>query len=402
MNKSILLLFGLLLAVTVNAAISVKSVSTEGLPNPLGLDMQQPRLSWIIAAGGLQNVQQQAYEVMVASSAEKLERNEADMWSSGKVKSRQSVWVIYQGKPLQSNGAYFWKVRVWTNRGASSWSAPGRWTMGLLYEREWRARWIGLDRAMPWDSETQWSRLSARYLRKEFPLKNDIKRAAVHISGLGVYELFLNGQRVGDQVLAPAPTDYRKSVLYNTYEVTELLRKGNNAVGVTLGNGRYYTMRQDYKPYKINTFGYPKLRMALIVEYADGSTETISSNESWKLTADGPIRTNNEYDGEEYDARKELGAWTYARLRRCQMDAGRTGGYSLCRSSSANYARNEGAENSKACQHQQIGRQIHPRFRTKSHRMVAHQGKRQCRRFGGDAFCRNTETGWQFAHGQPA
>lgn len=310
MNKSILLLFGLLLAVTVNAAISVKSVSTEGLPNPLGLDMQQPRLSWIIAAGGLQNVQQQAYEVMVASSAEKLERNEADMWSSGKVKSRQSVWVPYQGKPLQSNGAYFWKVRVWTNRGASSWSAPARWTMGLLYEREWRARWIGLDRAMPWDSETQWSRLSARYLRKEFPLKNDIKRAAVHISGLGVYELFLNGQRVGDQVLAPAPTDYRKSVLYNTYEVTELLRKGNNAVGVTLGNGRYYTMRQDYKPYKINTFGYPKLRMALIVEYADGSTETISSNESWKLTADGPIRTNNEYDGEEYDARKELGAWT--------------------------------------------------------------------------------------------
>lgn len=135
-----------------------------------------------------------------------------------------------------------------------------------------------------------------RYLRKEFALKKEIKRATVHIAGMGLYELFINGQRIGDQVLAPAPTDYRKTILYNTYDVTSQLQQ-ENAIGVTLGNGRFYTMRQNYKPYKIPTFGYPKLRLNLIVEYADGSKETIATNTSWKLTTEGPVRSNNEYDG---------------------------------------------------------------------------------------------------------
>jgi len=151
--------------------------------------------------------------------------------------------------------------------------------------------------------------LAARYLRKEFALSKEVKRATIHIAGMGLYELFINGQRIGNQVLAPAPTDYRKTILYNTYDVTSQLQK-ENAIGVTLGNGRFYTMRQNYKPYKIPTFGYPKLRLNLILEYTDGSKETISTNTSWKLTTEGPIRSNNEYDGEEYDARKELENWT--------------------------------------------------------------------------------------------
>ena len=151
--------------------------------------------------------------------------------------------------------------------------------------------------------------MAARYHRKEFAVKKSVKRATVHIAGMGLYELFINGQRIGNQVLAPAPTDYRKTILYNTYDVTSLLQT-ENAIGVTLGNGRFYTMRQNYKPYKIPTFGYPKLRLNLIVEYADGSKETIATNTSWKFTTEVPIRSNNEYDGEEYDARIELGAWT--------------------------------------------------------------------------------------------
>ena len=127
-----------------------------------------------------------------------------------------------------------------------------------------------------------------------------------------MYELFINGQRIGDQVLAPAPSDYRRTVLYNSFDVTKQVAGGNadNAIGVTLGNGRFYTMRQNYKPYKIPTFGYPKLRLNLIIEYTDGSIQRINSDEKWRLTAQGPIRSNNEYDGEIYDARMELGNWT--------------------------------------------------------------------------------------------
>jgi alpha-L-rhamnosidase len=124
-----------------------------------------------------------------------------------------------------------------------------------------------------------------------------------------LYELFINGSKVGDQVLAPNPTDYRKSYLYNTHDVTTLVKTGNNALAVALGNGRFFTMRQNYKTHKHNNFGFPKLLLQLEIEYADGSIKKIGSDESWKLQLDGPVRTNNEYDGEEYDASKEMTGW---------------------------------------------------------------------------------------------
>lgn len=292
-----------------NATISVTALKTEGLSNPLGIDVEKPRFSWKLEATTEQNVLQKAYQILVATSEENLLKNYGDVWNSGKVTSAESLWIPYAGMALKSNAPYFWKVKVWTNKGDAEWSSAALWSMGLLSQNDWKAQWIGLDRAMPWDSETQWSRLSARYLRKEFPAAKTIKRATAHISGLGLYELFINGERIGDQVLAPAPTDYRKSLLYNTYDVSSYLKTGNNAIGVTLGNGRFYTMRQNYKPYKIPTFGYPKLHFNLTIEYSDGTTEVIGSNNTWKLTSDGPIRSNNEYDGEEYDARKELTGW---------------------------------------------------------------------------------------------
>ncbi len=309
-SKLIVLNLLLLTAIGLNAAISVTSLRTEGMQNPLGIDAVHPRFSWKTTATTETNVIQKAYQILVSSSAEKLANNDADIWNSGKVSSAEQLWIPFVGIELKTNGKYFWKVKIWTNKGESNWSEPAFWSMGILEETEWKAQWIGLDKAMPWDDETYYSRLSVRYLRKEFPAKKEIKRATVHITGLGVYELYLNGQRVGNQVLAQAPTDYNKTVLYNTYDVTSLVQKGQNAVGIALGTGRYYNMRQTYKPWKVPTYGYPKTRMMLILEYTDGTTETVATKDNWKLNADGPVRSNNEYNGEEYDARKEFQNWT--------------------------------------------------------------------------------------------
>lgn len=290
------------------SSVSVTNLRTEQMSDPMGIDTPTPRLSWIIESDR-KGVMQEAYRVIVASSLSLLDEERGDIWDSGKVSSSESVWVRYAGRELKSNERCYWKVKVFTNKGASEWSNPASWSVGLLGETHWKGQWIGMDKAYPWDSETQWSRLSARYLRKEFSVEKEISQATLYIAGLGLYELFVNGQRIGDQVLAPGATDYRKTIIYNTFDVTSVLKQ-QNAIGVTLGNGRFYTMRQNYKPYKILTFGYPKMRLNLIIEYTDGSKETIVSDASWKLTADGPIRSNNEYDGEEYDARKELGDWT--------------------------------------------------------------------------------------------
>lgn len=288
--------------------VSLQNLRTELLVNPVGIDVTQPRLSWEIRSAERATVQT-AYQILVASSEEKLSANEGDLWNSGKVGSDASVHVKYNGTDLKGNARCYWKVKVWTNKGESAWSSPATFTIGLLNSIDWKGRWIGMDRSFPWDSETQWSRLSARYLRKEFETKKTISRATAYIIGLGLYELYLNGQKVGDQVLAPGPTDYFKGVKYNAFDVTGMLKPGKNAVGTILGNGRYYTMRQAYKPYKIKTFGYPKMLFNLLIEYSDGSNEAIVSDDSWKLNADGPIRSNNEYDGEEYDANKEMPGW---------------------------------------------------------------------------------------------
>lgn len=290
------------------AQVTTQHLRCEMLNNPAGIDVTQPRLSWQIA-GKPRNIQQIAYQVLVASSPEKLARHEGDIWNSGKVSSNQSIHVIYKGKPLASRTACYWKVKLWTNKGETTWSETASWSMGLLSATDWKAQWIGLDKAMPWDSMTQFSRLSARYFRKTFTAPLTVKKATVYVCGLGLYELYVNGQRIGDQVLAPGATDYTKSVLYNTYDVTAQLQKGNNVLAAVLGNGRFFTMRQNYKPKKIKTFGFPKLLLQLEIVYSNGARKNIVTDGSWKMTADGPIRTNNEYDGEEYDATKEMTGW---------------------------------------------------------------------------------------------
>jgi alpha-L-rhamnosidase len=309
MKWKILILSLLVLALQqVNAQVEVNRLRCELLVDPFGIDTKQPALSWEIVSDQ-RNVQQTAYHILVASTKENLDKNEGDLWNSGKRNSSQSAYIIYNGKPLASRTSCYWKIKTYTNKGESDWSQTAHWSMGLLDKTDWKAKWIGYDKASSWDSITQWSRLSARYFRKQFQSAENIKRATVYIVGLGLYELYINGKKISDHVLAPAPTDYRKSVLYNTFDVTANITKGENVVATVLGNGRFFTMRQDYKPQKINTFGYPKMLLQLEIEYKDGSKSIVASDETWKLNVDGPIRSNNEYDGEEYDATKEMPGW---------------------------------------------------------------------------------------------
>ena len=276
--------------------------------NPEGIDVLQPRLSWQINAN-VNDVKQTAYQIIVASTEENLNSNTADLWDSGKVASNESVNIIYNGKTLENRQNAFWKVKIWTNKGEIQ-SEKAFFSMGILNYADWKStRWIGYEKASPGDSISQYSRLSARYLRKEINLKKQVKSAKVYLMGLGMYELYINGNKIGNQVLAPVPTDYTKNVKYNVFDVTSQLKEGKNMLGTILGNGRFFTMRQDYKPYKIKTFGYPKMALQLFVEYKDGSKDVIRTDDTWKVTTNGPILSNNEYDGEDYDARKELKNW---------------------------------------------------------------------------------------------
>ena len=303
MKRIFLVFLGFLVfLVHLEAKVTVTNLRTERMESPMSLDTPTPRFGWQITSDQ-QSVMQMAYHIIVASTPEKAERCEGDLWDAN-VKSGQSQWVRYEGRQLRANTRGYWRVSIETNKGKSEWSPVAMFNVGLLNESDWEGQWIGMDHANAWDKEEEHSQLSARYLRTEFEVESkDIRQATLYVSGLGMYEVFINGQKVGDDVLAPAPTDYRKTVLYNAYDVTEQMKQaqtdlGKAGLGLVLGNGRYYTMQQKKKPYKITNFGYPKLRLNLIIEYADGKRKVISSSEKWKINADGAIRSNNEYDGE--------------------------------------------------------------------------------------------------------
>jgi alpha-L-rhamnosidase len=314
MKKTFLYTFILIASLSFSLAkaqtkISVTNLQCEMLTNPEGIDVVQPRLSWQIKAN-VNDVQQTAYQILVASTLENLNANKADLWDSGKVTSNESVNIVYNGKQLENRQNAFWKVIVWTNKGEIKSDENAHFSIGILTYADWKStRWIGYEKLSKEDSVSQFSRLSARYLRKGIELKKPVKSAKVYIMGMGLYEFYINGNKIGNQVLAPVPTDYTKNVKYNVFDVTSQLKEGKNMLGTILGNGRFFAMRQDFKPYKIKSFGFPKMALQLFVEYSDGTNEIIRTDETWKLTTDGPILSNNEYDGEEYDARKEMKGW---------------------------------------------------------------------------------------------
>ncbi len=287
--------------------ISVYDLKVENKTTPIGVDVNAPRFSWKISSpqrGALQS----AYQVFVATSPEKLTESDFDMWNSGKVESGKSIQIFYEGKPLESNRKYFWKVIVWDNNGEEHVSDVSYWRTGLFNPSDWKAKWIGLDKAVGTDNTKAIKRvLSARRLRKEFELGRKVKNAVAFVSGLGLFEMYINGEKIGDQVLAPALSEYNVKTFYMAFDVTKNLKEGKNAVGLILGNGRYFAMRNGNPG--VRNYGFPKAICQIEVEFEDGTKATIVSDETWKLTTNGPIRKNNEYDGEYYDARREMPGW---------------------------------------------------------------------------------------------
>ena len=294
------------------STVKITSLTCENQDNPQGIHFLRPHFSWIMESQE-RGQRQSAYQILVSASAEMLAENMGDIWNSGKKKSNQSVLIEYAGSQPVSGTTYFWKVRVWDKDGRlSDWSSTARWSTGLLNTEDWKADWIGIDKAFPGeDAEGQFRKLAARYLRKEFEVNKPVRKAVTYVSGLGLYELRMNGSKTGNLVLAPGATDYTKTVFYNTYDVTSLLVTGKNVIGVILGNGRYFAMRKD-EPFLMHNYGFPRLLLQMNIEYADGTKDRIVSDESWKLTVHGPITENNEFDGEKYDATKEMNGWDKA------------------------------------------------------------------------------------------
>ena len=305
----IFILFLLTLACSEKLQVRVTNLKCENKTTPLGVDIPKPRFSWI-SESDQRGVNQRAYQIQVASSMEKLNENTPDVWDSKNVTSDKSSQITYEGKPLESNRKYFWKVQIWDSKGGTHTSEMAFWTTGLFHNSDWKAKWIGLDKAVAGDDPNNpHTMLSARMLRHEFNVEKRIKSATAFISGLGLFELYLNGEKIGDQVLAPGLTEYNKRAFYMTFDVAKNLQQNKNTIGVVLGNGRFFAPRTGGSD-KIRSYGFPRMVCQIEVEYEDGTTNRVVSDETWKLTANGPIRKNNEYDGEYYDARMEFQNWS--------------------------------------------------------------------------------------------
>jgi len=275
----------------------VKELVCEYQVNPLGIDVQKPRLSWKIVSSET-NVMQSAYEIKVTDKTP----SGKVLWTSGKVNSDQSVNLAYDGPALKSMQRVYWQVRVWDAKGkATAWSAPAWWEMGLLEAESWKASWINLAS----EPDVKASKPS-QYLRKEFNSAKKVQSARVYVTSLGLYQLFLNGKKVSTDLFTPGWTSYNKRIQYQTYDVTSMIQ-AKNALGAILGDGWYRGNIgwQDQRNY----YGSKLALLAqLVINYTDGTSATIVSDNSWKAST-GPILFSDIYNGETYDANKEMPGW---------------------------------------------------------------------------------------------
>ena len=344
MKSFAILLFSLITVIQSYAAgLRPERLRCENMQDPAVIDVQNPRLSWVNSDPAYTRGQKQtAWQIMVSTSTEALLKDQADLWNSGKVNSEQSFNIQYKGKTIRSMQDCWWKVRVWDSKGKpSEWSAPAFWSMGLK-EEEWKAKWIGA----PWQGEepipdklrpltasraregqkiTEINGLEnpppAPMLRKEFTVEKEIAFAKAYVTGLGYFELYLNGKKVGDDVLVPNQTNYGKrpglmnnpipiednfreyKVFYLSYDVSSILKKGENAVGAIIGNG-FYNAPINWT----ESYGTPRFLGQIYIKYKDGTESIIISDESW-TSAKSAIMMDLVFDGEHYDARQEQQGW---------------------------------------------------------------------------------------------
>lgn len=290
-------------------------------PQPLGLDNTCPGFSWAVTSEERDQVQS-AYQILVASCREGLDAGTGDVWNTGKVVSNRTAVIEYDGKPLQSIARYFWKVRVWDGAGIPSESDPAWFNMGLLQPDDWRAKWIGsgpTDEVKPDVAQcptlTQAEKIHgpiavddrSTILRREWTIDRAVRRAMLYVCGLGYYCAWINGERVGDYVLTPSKSAYNKRVLYDAYDVTEMLRKGDNAIGVMLGNG-WFDVVKKYWRWQMQWYGTKRAILQMHLDYEDGSRDLLVSDGAWKR-APGPVLDHCIYDGETYDANEEIPGW---------------------------------------------------------------------------------------------
>lgn len=284
----------------------VKKLRCEYKKNPIGIDVTKPRLSWIIESNERATLQY-AYQIQVVY----VEDNESNlMWDTGKTISDNSNQIEYEGLPLQSMVRYYYRVRVWNQNGEiSNWSEPDYWEMGLLKKEEWVAKWITPTKGY----ETK-EFDPCPYFRRCFVIKDKVKSARIYATCLGLYQLYLNGNKISIDLFTPGWTSYKKRVLYQTYDITNMLFSGKNAIGAVLGNGWYkgnlFTFLDTIPPIQNNFYGKElELFVQLHIKYENGKEEIIVTDNKWKY-AYGPILMADIYNGEIYDARLEMPGWS--------------------------------------------------------------------------------------------
>jgi alpha-L-rhamnosidase len=306
----------LLILPTLNAfsasPIKIDHLFCEYLENPLGIDIPAPRFGWVMSSSQ-RNQFQSAYEIIVSDNLPSIQQSNGNIWSTGKVTSNNSTLVEYGGPALKSFVKYYWRVRVYDENGeASEWSAINSFETAMMRPSDWKAKWIGDGVPQPAKEEDRYKDDPMPLFKKVFSADKKISSARLYVSGLGYYEAYLNGKKIGDHVLDPGWTSHQKQVLYSVYDITSMIAIGNNVAGLMLGNGWWNPL-----PFKL--FGRfdihehqqtdrPCVKAEIHIRYADGSEEIVSTDESWK-TAPGPVMRNNVYLGEHYDARKERPEW---------------------------------------------------------------------------------------------
>ena len=328
MKHIVPILFALFL-VSCGSKIEIVNPTVEMQDGSMPLASNEPRFSWQYEAE-VNNVVQVDYRIIVASTEDNARKGIGDLWDSKKVDTNQMLYIPYEGTPLKSRDRCWWKVYTTVTYGDKGRektleSDIQYFEISLLSPDDWHAHWIGRD--FEDDKVEGHTAIAARYLRTEFPLQKDIDRARLYISGLGVYSAYINGTEVApDELLKPALSDYTRRIYFNAYDVTEDMREGDNAVGVILEGGRFTTVRHDSTHWEwcgithAAHYGLPQLLMQLEVTYKDGTTDTIISGDGWKITNRGPIRKSNDFDGETYDARLDLGNWTQPRYDDSQWE----------------------------------------------------------------------------------
>jgi hypothetical protein len=311
--------FSLLVSLGISQHLSVTNLRCESTNEPLGIDITNPRLSWELKSDQ-RNVLQTAYRILVADDSFLLRKGLGNIWDSKKINSSASIQVKYDGKHLRSVKKYYWRVMVWDNKGnVSSWSDLAMWQMGLLNKSDWNnAQWIGYDEVVDslhiaphvhLNGKRSWGprRNILPMMRKEFSVNKKIKTATAFICGLGQFELHINGKKIGDHFLDPGWTNYDKHAQYVTFDITNDLKNGANAVGVILGNGFYYIPGQRYRK-MTGAYGHPKMIMRTVIEFTDGVVENIISDQGWQ-TFSSPIIFSSIFGGEDYDANLEQEGW---------------------------------------------------------------------------------------------